>query len=456
MAVVFVVAMFMTIMDSTVVNVAVPTLARDFDARTSVEWVVTGYLLSLAIWIPTSGWIGDRFGTKRVFLAALVIFVMASLLCGAATSLGQLTAFRVVQGIGGGLMMPVGTALLFRAFPPERRARASQVLIVPTVVAPAAGPVVGGLLVDQLSWRWVFAVNVPIGVAAIVFGAVFLVEHREEEAGSFDSAGFVLSGVSLGAVLYAISQGAVAGWTSPPVLLAALAGVVGSVLLVRVELALRAPMLDLRLLGDRLFRTSNLVCLFSYSSFLGLLFVMSLYLQRSRGASALETGLTTFPEALGVLAASQVVSRVYMTVGPRRLMTGGLLALAALAVAMAVLVDDVGLWGIRALMFGMGCAMGCVFMPQQAATFATISARDTGRASAIYSMQRQIGAALGVAILATVLARSGSDATPASYRVVFVTAALLALVGAAVARTIHDQDAAGTMRPKPPATPPHG
>ena len=166
-AVTFVLGLFMEIMDTTIVNVAIPTLRRDFNASTAgIEWIVLGYLLALAIFIPASGWIGDRIGTKKTFLFALFTFTAASALCGLANSLGQLIAFRILQGVGGGMLTPVGTAMLYRAFPPEERARASTILIVPTVLAPALGPVIGGAIVDNLSWRWMFYVNLPIGIAA--------------------------------------------------------------------------------------------------------------------------------------------------------------------------------------------------------------------------------------------------------------------------------------------------
>ncbi|HEY5173162.1 MAG TPA: MFS transporter, partial [Acidimicrobiia bacterium] len=156
-AIVFVCGMFMDIMDTTIVFVATPTLAREFHAtQTSIEWVVLGYLLSLAIWIPASGWIGDRIGTKKVFLFALAMFTLSSALCGQAHSLNELVAFRVLQGVGGGMLTPVGTAMLFRAFPPVERAKASTVLIIPTVLAPALGPIIGGWLVTDVSWRWIF------------------------------------------------------------------------------------------------------------------------------------------------------------------------------------------------------------------------------------------------------------------------------------------------------------
>jgi EmrB/QacA subfamily drug resistance transporter len=447
---VFVAALFMSIMDSTVVNVAIPTLGRDFDAgNASIEWVVTAYLLSLAVFIPASGWIGDRIGSKRVFLASLAVFTIGSVLCGAARTLPELIVFRVLQGAGGGVMTPVGTAMLFRAFPPHRRARASQVLIVPTVLAPALGPIIGGFLIEHLSWRWVFYVNVPVGVAAFLFGAVFLLEYQEATAGRFDLPGFVLSAAGLALVLYAISEGPVRGWLSVSVVGTAVVGVASCVALVQVELRRTHPMFDLRLLGDRLFRTSNLVCLFAYAAFLGLLFVMPLFLQEARGASALSSGLTTFPEAVGVLLSSQlVVGRLYPSVGPRRLMTGGLVVMVGLTASMALLTADTSEWVIRALMFLVGAAMAYVILPQQAATFATISAADTGRASAIYNTQRQTAAALGVAILATVLTTTaGSLESPQAgdFPWVFVGCAVLAACGALVAWTIRDEDAASTM-----------
>src|ERR1700729_3853528 len=165
--IVFVSAMFMNIMDITIVNVALPTIGRDFGiAPTAVDGVVIAYLVSLAVFIPASGWLGDRFGGRRVLLSAIVVFTGASVLCGLASSLGELVVFRILQGAGGGMLAPVGMAMLFRAFPPEERIRASSILVVPTALAPALGPVLGGLLVTDLSWRWVFFVNVPIGIAA--------------------------------------------------------------------------------------------------------------------------------------------------------------------------------------------------------------------------------------------------------------------------------------------------
>src|SRR5947209_14811779 len=183
-SIVFVAGMFMSIMDSTIVNVALPTLSRQFNATgTSIDAVVVGYLVSLAIIIPASGWLGDRFGTKRIFLSALALFTLSSALCGLATSLPMLIGFRILQGIGGGALIPVGTAILYRTFPPAERVQVSRILNIPTALAPATGPVIGGLLIDKLSWHWIFYVNVPIGIAAFLFGLLFLQEYRRESTG---------------------------------------------------------------------------------------------------------------------------------------------------------------------------------------------------------------------------------------------------------------------------------
>lgn len=204
--IVFVFGVFMDLLDMTIVNVAIPTLARDLkvDPRqgaTVIQWVVTGYLLSLAVFIPVSGWLGDRFGTKRIFMLALFLFTSASMLCGLAWNVESLIAFRVLQGVGGGMLTPVGTAMLFRAFPPHERAKGAAVLVIPMVVAPASGPIVGGYLVEYQDWRWIFMINVPVGVLGLVFAGLFLREERQAAAGRIDIPGFVLASAGLAFVI---------------------------------------------------------------------------------------------------------------------------------------------------------------------------------------------------------------------------------------------------------------
>ena len=223
--IVFVSAMFMNIMDITIVNVALPTIGRDFHiAPTAVDGVVIAYLVSLAVFIPASGWLGDRFGGKRVLLTAIVVFTIGSALCGVAQNMTELVVFRVIQGAGGGMMAPVGMAMLYRVFPPAERVRAASILTLGTTVAPAVGPVLGGFLVTNFSWRWVFFVNVPIGIVAVVFGALVLEKVDAIDAGRFDVPGFVLGGIGLGLLMYGISEGPLKGWSSTGVIASCVTG----------------------------------------------------------------------------------------------------------------------------------------------------------------------------------------------------------------------------------------
>lgn len=455
-SIVFVAATFMSIMDGTIVNVALPSLARQLNVPTSsIYAVVVAYLVSLAVVIPASGWLGDRFGTKRLFLLALALFSITSALCGLAGNFTLLVLFRFLQGLAGGALAPVGTTMLYRTFPPAQRVRISSILIIPTVIAPATGPLIGGLLVDQLSWRWVFFVNVPIGVLAFLFGLFFLQEQRESAPGRFDLPGFLLAGGGLALVLFALSEGPLRGWTSPAILASALLGVLLLAVFVVIEQRKQEPLLDLHLLNNRLFRTTNLVSLFSSAAFLGALFLAPLFLQEGRGVSAFTSGLTTFPEALGVVVSSQIVARLYPRVGPRRLVVAGLFGVAIVMALFSLIGFETSLWFMRLLMFLTGAGMAYGFVSLQAASFATISSAATGRASALFNAQRQLGAAFGVAVLGGVLSAVGPtyvDANGAvhsnltAYHAAFLAASALALIAALIGLAISDREAAPSMQ----------
>ena len=455
-AAVFVSALFLDLLDVTIVNVALRTIGEEFQTE-AIEWIVLGYTLSLAVWIPASGWLGDRFGTKRVFLTALALFVGGSVLCGMAQTIGQLVGFRVVQGVGGGMLTPIGVAMLFRAFPPIERARASTIVMIPTLVAPALGPVLGGLLTDTAGWRWIFFVNVPFGIVALAFGLRFLREHTEPTAGRFDVPGFVLSGYGLAAIAYALSEGPRNGWTDPWVVGLGVSGTIAFALLVYVETHRPEPMLALRLFRYRSFRATNIVMVFGMASFIGLTFVLPLYLQGLRGLDPLESGLTTFPQAIGILISSQIAGRIYGRVGPRRLVIGGMLGAAISMASLLLLGLDTDLWWIRGAIFARGLAMGFTFVAVQAASYAEIPPADNGRASAIFSTQRQMSVSIGIALMATVLTSFTTlTAAPADpeqaligYHWTFAVATGLALIAALLAALyVRDEDAAATMHPR--------
>ena len=454
-AIVFVSAMFMNIMDITIVNVALPTIGRDFHiAPTAVDGVVIAYLVSLAVFIPASGWLGDRFGGKRVLLIAIVVFTLGSALCGLAQNMTELVLFRVVQGAGGGMMAPVGMAMLYRVFPPAERIRAASLITLGTTLAPAVGPVLGGFLVTNFSWRWVFFVNLPIGIVAVVFGSLFLERTEAIDAGRFDVPGFVLGGAGLGLLMYGVSEGPLQSWSSPTVIATCVSGALLLLVFTLVELRTSRPMVDLHLLRGRLFRATNCVMFLAAAAFLGMLYLIPLYFQDARGLSALQSGLSTFPEAIGVMLGAQFASRfLYPRIGPRRHITGGLLGLALSLLVLTQISVTTNLWLIRGLMFVLGWMMAQVMVPNQAASFAMITPESMGRASTFFNTMRQVGSATGVAVLSTVLIgvgsaqASGGTSTPdiTAYRLAFLTAAVFALAAAGFSLTIHDSDAAETI-----------
>ena len=451
-ATVYVLALVLIILDTTIVSVALKSLGDEFDVSvSSIQWVVTGYLVSLAVWMPASGWFGDRFGTKRTFLVALGIFTVASSLCGLARSLPELVAFRALQGVGGGLLTPVGLTMLWRAYPPERRAAASRALMIPLAFAPAIGPTLGGLLIDTASWRWVFLVNVPVGGAALVFGARRLREHREPSAQGFDVAGFVLASLALGSALFALSEGPDHGWTTARVVVSAIVAAVATALLIAVELRSPAPMLNLRLFGNRLFRITNVVSMFASGTFIGVLFMVPLMVQTVGGESALDSGLVSAPHALGVLGASQLAARAYPRVGPSRLMTAGLLGMAAVLLVMSRINATTPDAWLYLEMFLLGALYALPIISLQTSSFASISSEDTGRASALYNTQRQVGSALGVAVLTTTLTTFLPDdgetaAGHEAFQKVYIVAAALAATGAFIARLVPDKEAMSAFR----------
>jgi EmrB/QacA subfamily drug resistance transporter len=455
-AVVYVAVMFLSTMDSTIVNVALPTIGRTFSVpSTAVDSVSIAYLVSLAVFVPASGWLGDKFGGKRTLLTAIAVFTISSELCGIASSLGELVLFRVLQGAGGGMLTSVGMAMLLRAFPPEQRVRVAAMITVATGVSPTVGPVLGGLLVTDLSWRAVFSVNVPIGIAALVFGALFLRRDDQHRTRQFDTAGFLLAASGLGLAMYGVSEGPRHGWTSPEVLGSVVAGAALLVALVLVELRRSAPIMDVRLLVNRLFGAGSTIMAIESVTFLGTLYTVSLYFQDGRGLSALNSGLSTFPEALGVMTGSQLGSRLlYRRLGPRRHLMVGIAGTSLFIALLGLLGTDANLWLVRIVLIGMGLSVGQVFVTSQAVAFADISPAASGRASTLFNVGRRLGGAVGVAVATTVIvligAPTGGRIAPSTYHTAFFVAAAINLLGLLSARAVRNGDAANTIpQPRP-------
>ena len=453
---VYVCAMILNSLDSTIINVTLATLGREFGVEASeIEAVSVAYLVSLAVIMPTSGWLSDRFGPKKVFLTALGIYAATNVLAGLAQSLDQLVFARILQGLGGGLLVPVGMALLFRTFPPSERISVGRVLMFATILGPALGPILGGIILEFASWPWTFFVKVPIATGALIYGLLYLEdEENDTEAGRLDWLGFLLGGLGLGATMYAVMEGPDLGWSSPQIMVPGLAGIAMLAVFVWHELRTPAPMVDLRLISNRLFFGVMRVAFFATAGFLGTLFVVPLFLQDVRGATPLEAGLATMPEALGVVISTQVVARIYPKIGPSRLMSYSLLVVAIAIFVLSRVNMSTPFSMVGVCMFVIGAGMAGVFLPNQAASMATIPRAKLGGASMVYSVQRQISGAMGVALLSTVLsvigiykAGSGGEETNlVAWQTAFVVGGILSLIGSFMGRLVPDEDAAETMQ----------
>jgi EmrB/QacA subfamily drug resistance transporter len=427
---------FMVALDTTVVNIAVATLADEFAADvTRVQWVLTGYLLALGVAIPGAGYLADRFGSKRLYLATLLAFTLASAACAVAPNLDALVLARVLQGLGGGAVQPLAFAIALRVIPVEQRGKYIGFLAVPILLAPALGPIVGGYLVESFSWRWIFAINLPIGAVVAVAAWRWLREEKLPATGRFDLAGLVLAGVGFAALLYAVSEAPSRGWTAPPTLLLAAAGLLLLAAFVAVELRHPAPLLDVRLFADPAFALGNAVIWLAAVGLFGGLLLLPLFLQQVQGISPLAAGLVLLPQGLGLVLASPLSGVLYDRGGARWPVAGGMLGTAATTALLARIGPDTGAWALAPLLLARGAAIALVFNPAQTAALASVGHAEAARASSMVNALRQIAAALGVAATATLLRERGDAGRPPeqAYQEVFLITAVALLPAVAAA-----------------------
>lgn len=435
---------FICIVDGAITIVALPSIAREFALTpAALTGVVVVYPVCLGMMIPASAWLVERYGGRRMLLLSLATFTAASGLCGAAPDLPALVAARALQGLAAGLLMPTSQALLFRTFTQAEQVRLSRLMVIPQQIAPAIAPLIGGLLITSLSWRWVFYVNVPFGTLAVLFGLLFLAEHRDHTAGRIDVPGLLLLGAGTATLMYGVCAGPDLGWGRPQVLAALAAGAVLLAVAVRHELRTGEPILRLRLFRDRLFRDTNLISLVGYVPMMGAMFLGPIFIQEARGGTALESGSTTFTEAFGVLVTMQVVGAVYHRIGPRVIIGTGLLGVAGVMVLFATADAGTGLWTFRFYMFLLGLAMGGVFIPTTIASFSTIDRADIGHAATLNTVVRQTGNALAPAVVTTVLVLGASGEERlhpplASYQLSYFVLAAVAVAAALFAFTVPD------------------
>jgi EmrB/QacA subfamily drug resistance transporter len=446
LATVTVLGSIMSILDTTIVAVALDVLGRDFKVSiATIQWVTTGYLLALAMVIPVTGWAIDRVGAKRMWIISVTLFMAGSVLCGLAWSAPVLIMFRVLQGLGGGMILPVGQSIVARAAGPQRMGRVMSVIGVPTVLGPVLGPVVGGLIVSNASWRWIFYVNVPIGIVALALSRRWLPRDEERKEHSFDLLGFLLLSPGLTLFVYALSEvGTTGGFSNPAVIGSFIASMILLVAYVwngvRRKDASRT-LLDLHLFRYRTYAIANISILVLGAMLFGSMFLLPLYYQVVRGQSALMAGLLMAPQGLGAALVMRRAGAVTDRVGPRRVAPAGVVLLILGSLPFAFVTSQSSEVLLALSLFIRGIGLGLSMMPMVAAGYTELAYQDMPRATTTINISRQVGGSIATALLAVVLQRHIESSVPGAKSglslasVAHVPAAISAALGAAFAST---------------------
>ena len=410
---VVILGMIMSILDTTIVNVALRTLSTDLHSQLSeVQWVITGYLLALAAVIPVTGWAARRFGARQVYLTSLVLFTIGSALCGFSNAIGPLVAFRVLQGVGGGMIMPVAMIIMAQVAGPQRMGRVMGIVSMPAMIAPILGPVVGGLILENLHWSWIFFVNVPVGIVAFALGWRLVPHTDSGVAGRLDWVGLALLPAGCASVIFGFSElGAGASLGSGTVLVPIVAGVLLTVFFCMHALRTERPLLDIRMYANRAFAGASFTNFGLGAALFGAMILVPLYYQQVRGQSVINTGLLTGPQGIGALVAMPLASRLTARFGGGRVAVCGVLLLCASTLPFTMITDTTSIVLISVVLVVRGLSIGLCFMPAMTAAFAAMRPDQISDATPQINALQRVGGAIGTAILAVVLERSGAHAT---------------------------------------------
>lgn len=403
-AVVVILGMIMSALDTTIVNVALKSLSYDLHSSLdSVQWTVTAYLLSLAAVIPLSGWAAKRFGAKRLFLVSVVLFTLGSALCGMAHSTSELVLFRVLQGVGGGMITPIGQIILVKKAGPANLARVMSAIGVPIILAPVIGPTLGGLLLDNVGWRWIFYVNVPIGIAAVVLAVRLLPQDAREDAGRLDFPGLALVATGLVSVTYGLAEIGTKGIGSPSVLLTLVVGSTLVTAFVLRALHIDHPLLDMRLYLNKAFSAASLTTFCLGAAMYGGMILMPLYFQTVRGEDPVMTGLLLAPQGIGTAIAMWLSGRAIDRFGGgATALGGGLLALAA-TLPFVLIGAHTSYLSLNLAMVVRGFGIGMASMPAMTAAYRVLRVDQVNDATPQLSIIQRVGGSIGTAILTVVL-----------------------------------------------------
>ena len=427
----------MSILDITVVNVALRTFQHVFAEPGAkpldyslVAWTVTGYTLALATVIPLSGWAADRFGTKRLYMTAIALFATGSALCATAWDIHSLIAFRVLQGFGGGMLMPIGMTIMTRAAGPHRMGRLMAILGVPMLLGPILGPIIGGWLIDHASWHWIFLINVPLGLIALVYAYAVLDKDAPEPSESFDFLGMALLSPGLATFLYGVSSIPGEGtFNAPKVYVPMIIGVILMVTFVFHSFRPQHPLLDLRLFRNRNLTVAIITMFMFAGAFFGGLLLVPQYFQQIRLETPLQAGLLVAPQGIGAMCTMPIAGALADRLPIGRIVPVGLVVILIGMFGFTQVTDTTPYPVLIAFLVVMGFGMGSTMMPLFTSALKTLSAHEVARGSTLLNITQQIASSVGVATLSVVLTNQlKGDTSPPAAADAFATTFWVAFV----------------------------
>lgn len=398
----------MAVLDATIVNVGLPKIMASFGVGLDkIEWVITAYMLAMAVALPTSGWLADKFGYKRLYFIGLFLFTLGSMLCGRSSNENMLIASRVIQGLGAGTIQPLGMAIITREFPPHQRGIALGFWGISAAASVSFGPLIGGFLIDTFSWPLIFDVNIPIGILAMLFTIIIQSEYINRQTRKFDVVGFVSVTIFLPLTLYILSQGNAAtnseGWHAPFILIYGAIALIALAVFITAELTVNEPLLDLRLLKNHNFGIANIILIIFSLGMFGSTFLLPIYLQNSLGYTALQAGSVFLPMGIIQGIVAPISGRISDKMSPKIPLFIGVILFAFSFYLNSKLSWLTELHFIMLSLYIRGVAMGLMFTALTTVSLSEIQREKMAQASAITNSIRQLGGSLGVALLATLL-----------------------------------------------------
>ncbi|MBP2000245.1 EmrB/QacA subfamily drug resistance transporter [Paenibacillus shirakamiensis] len=392
-----IIGMIMVILDSTVVNVAVPNLQEYFHASLNViQWTITGYTLALAAVIPLAGWMTDKFGAKRIFLITIALFTLGSVLCAFAKTPEQLIIYRIIQGVGGGMVSPIGMAMIFKLAPPEKRGAVMGMLGIPMLLAPAAGPILSGWLIGVASWHWIFIINLPIGIAALLVGIKYLPNIERHKVPSLDILGMILAPIAFSMLAYGVSEGAT-DWGSTKTLTGLIVGGVALILFIIVELKQQQPLLELRVFKSSDFTRGVILSWVTQIAMFGAILMVPLYLQGVLGKTALESGILSLPMALGSVVFMPIGGFLFDKVGARPLVFVGMIIISIALFMLSGISMDTSLTSIMISLGMIGSGMGLSMMALNTHVLNSAPRRLVSRVTPLTTAAQQVVSSFAIA-----------------------------------------------------------